>query len=472
MNQKMTYEGESQINKYILNLSMKDPSFIQQTSIILMLQDIRDTTSTFIDFFFGNQEFISKSIIHKQFKKQCNALKDISIWKNWFREYYVYVIKNTISYMDPQLLDFYNNYRQVVATNTSQAEIIYQNYQNIFENIKNTLISVYTVSLDMYYLTRMFKILKDSTNPILSIGYFGVNHTNHISYFLTNIMKLYNLTTNQIPEKAEDIFNAYANSWSRCITFPKINLNAILDKYKKMRYYTIKDIFSYTENDINNFLLTITENPIDKLNDKRYIIISYLNSKKYLNDIEFKIYGVNKIKNAIQKSNNYNEFVNDLKYTIKTIYNSDEKDINTFLSIISPHNYQSDNLIRKKYLVIKYLNLMGYLDQTEINIYGLNRVMETIKKCNNYNEFLDHLKYTIKDVYEYDEKDINHFLSAVNLNYRLYNLLEKRYLVINNLYNKGYLNLQEITKYTQSKVGDALKISNTYTEFINNLINM
>jgi len=76
----------------------------------------------------------------------------------------------------------------------------------------------------MYYITRTFKVPENDVTPILSMGYFGKFHSENIMYFLTEIMKTHSIKYNIKNDKDDLDF--------RCITFPKFNLNDILDKYK------------------------------------------------------------------------------------------------------------------------------------------------------------------------------------------------------------------------------------------------
>ena len=75
------------------------------------------------------------------------------------------------------------------------------------------------MTLDLYFLSRSFKTTTTNTNPLISIGYFGDIHVKNIVYFLTEIMKNYELIT----------INSSKNK--RCLEITEnINLNDMIDK--------------------------------------------------------------------------------------------------------------------------------------------------------------------------------------------------------------------------------------------------
>jgi hypothetical protein len=99
--------------------------------------------------------------------------------------------------------------------------------------ILKMLIYFNSIFLDAYYVLRTLKLpenpitKKFEENPAMSIGYFGNLHVKNITYFLTNILHIYNME-NKI-EKREDSDNVPI----RCIDFTKekINVDKILVKH-------------------------------------------------------------------------------------------------------------------------------------------------------------------------------------------------------------------------------------------------
>jgi hypothetical protein len=75
--------------------------------------------------------------------------------------------------------------------------------------------------------------------------------------------------------------------------------------------------------------------------------------------------------------------------------------------------------------------------------------------------------YKLEYIFKYTENDINNFLNYQNIIHTAYNLKEKRYLVVHSLYENDYLDLTEINQYGIEKIPEALKIANTYVEFLN-----
>ena len=90
-----------------------------------------------------------------------------------------------------------------------------------------------SIFLDMYYVLRTLKLpiniltKKYVENSVLSICYFGVVHVIHITYFLTNILKIY--SNDYIIEQTKD----KDGKDNRCIDFSlqKINLDKLIVKH-------------------------------------------------------------------------------------------------------------------------------------------------------------------------------------------------------------------------------------------------
>ena len=105
-----------------------------------------------------------------------------------------------------------------------------------------------------------------------------------------------------------------------------------------------------------------------------------------------------------------------------------------------------------------YLNINPYYER--IMIY---------EKQGSCTDIINNFKYSIENIFKYSEDDINTFLASQQTEYTLYNIREKRYLVVYFLYENNYLNLKEINQYGPEKIGESLKNSNTYLEFSSKL---
>ena len=80
----------------------------------------------------------------------------------------------------------------------------------------------------MYFLSRTFKQPKNSKKPLISFGYFGDYHTESIVYFLTNIMRNYELVYSHDNDNS-----ATPKGSNRCLKIEQnINLNNIINEYK------------------------------------------------------------------------------------------------------------------------------------------------------------------------------------------------------------------------------------------------
>jgi hypothetical protein len=156
---------------------------------------------------------INNSLIYKQIKKLNKPLNDINFWKEKCSKYMKYKLKNIpdddiedLQKFFAIMLDisdiFLKNHAKY--TRDDLIDSIYDAYyeelsdipflllNNISSDIILTIISVF---LDLYYITRMLKVPYKSKNAELSIGYFGFTHVENITYFLTNILKIYEVTS-------------------------------------------------------------------------------------------------------------------------------------------------------------------------------------------------------------------------------------------------------------------------------------
>jgi len=255
-NSDSQYDFESKIIIFLLKRSFIRPTnnknkdyepftddMNQLLNILLMLlSDIINNTTTFIEYYFTNDKFTTNSLVYKQILKQCESLRRVSIWKKWFTQYYTYLISTLDKYNLNKNFKIFEEFVSKLRKKDSDISKFTRDNLEIIYNIVNIPIQLTSIFMDMYYITRMFKIPENSTNPILSIGYFGFEHTKNITYFLTNIMNLYkikyeNENENLTTAEGHILLNMEIpkDLIFRCIIFPKFNLNDILNKYKKLR---------------------------------------------------------------------------------------------------------------------------------------------------------------------------------------------------------------------------------------------
>jgi len=311
---KNTFESLTQfvLNNQYLETLYTDKFNRLAKMIQMILSDKNNDTSTFITFYFDSEEFTTNSLVYKQIQKQCDSLKRVSIWKKWFTLYYNYIVSDTFNFTGN--LTIFNEYITKLKRRDIDTKDFVANNMKVFEDIRVIVIEITSIFLDMYYITRLFKIPDGSTNPILSLNYFGNQHTKQIIYFLTDIMQLYNVS--------KDVNNENYYRFDvkigelRCLDMPKFSLNKILDKYKKLRptksEYKLEDIFKYKEDNINEFLLSKeVDINLYTLKEKRYLLVWHLYNDNYISQKEISLYhDIEKIAYGLQNADTFLDFVN------------------------------------------------------------------------------------------------------------------------------------------------------------------
>ena len=228
---------------YINNISLKN---INYDEIINLLDNFKyDKNTSYVllpnynlyknnDIYTYIFYYLDNYNIYKQLLKIDNNLK-----KNLIIFIIKYIKKNQKRYHDNKY--YYNNIKYITKIiNITQKinyidnnndliinklnkiinKIDYQYLDNFFSNI----ISFNTILLDIYYILRNLKISYDKNNnkykSILSIGYFGTNHT----------IKLYNFFKNNFYDILyKNSYNDFIND-IRCIKIDKnINLDDVLN---------------------------------------------------------------------------------------------------------------------------------------------------------------------------------------------------------------------------------------------------
>ena len=212
---------------------------------------------------FTDDNYYNKFIANKKNSlicKQISKMKNISIqnqWYAWIKKYFSYKKDVTEVKVDKIITESWNKFINLLISyseisgpdkeSRTQAQIKYIN--DIYKTKKeitgfdfmpfytesnsltyydiNKLLSMNTTLLDLYYLTRMFKKPTNDYNPLLSIGYFGMQHSQDINHFLLNITGLY--------ENVYTESNIVDDKQFRCLDIKEhINLDEILDTYKKV----------------------------------------------------------------------------------------------------------------------------------------------------------------------------------------------------------------------------------------------
>jgi hypothetical protein len=220
-------EDEETFEFKLFNIEINYPNYKKYLKILRHLFDS--------DFFDYIKQYSS---VYKQMKKiDIPFIKDN--FENWVAVYMKYIINR----IKPKLKITKNEYIKFLDKIEKCLE--FKNKKDIkdlilFKNkyrhkLRHSLISINTAFLDLYFLLRTFKKPQGSKKTFISIGYFGAYHTENIKYFLTHIMKSYDIVYEY--KKNDDVIQSYnkIKKENRCIEFDKkIDLQETIDFYKNL----------------------------------------------------------------------------------------------------------------------------------------------------------------------------------------------------------------------------------------------
>ena len=222
-------------------------TILQKTRYINILNNIIETLTTknFLNIFEISNR--NKSLIYKQIRKLNKPYNNIDYWKNKLNKYTKYIFKERLNEYDIDIDNFIKVLKihvklcKIIFDNPEKKEItelkeyILRHYNNELNNYITILdndyeedtieiikISITSIFLDIYYVTRSLKTPKSEKNSILSIGYFGNNHITQLIYFLTKILSIYNI----------EQYIDNTNETNRCLDFSNdyIDLDKIIEK--------------------------------------------------------------------------------------------------------------------------------------------------------------------------------------------------------------------------------------------------
>lgn len=183
---------------------------------------------------------INNSLICKQIKKLNKPLNDIDFWKDKCAQYIKYKLRNIPDESIDNLQSFFIIFLDISDIflkkypKHTRDELINSIYDAYYEELIDMpllllnkinidiMLTIISVFLDLYYVTRMLKVPYKSKNANLSIGYMGFNHIENISYFLTDIIKIY-----EVNNKVDITY--IKKEPKRCIVFKEyIDLDTII----------------------------------------------------------------------------------------------------------------------------------------------------------------------------------------------------------------------------------------------------
>jgi hypothetical protein len=292
--------------------------------------------------------------------------------------------------------------------------------------------------------------------PSKSFTYYQKEYTNNLSYEETSLIYWYT-------HQGDGIMNGYLRN---TLNLKKAKRDFDLkDLIKKIKYKITEDQLKTAEYDV--LLVDFVKYAIGILNN---IILNAPRNEK-----PFVVY---------QYADKPNMLRTDHLWENNGFYSTTLQNIDDFM-YTGPRT--SD--IYKSYIIVPtntpcliISNISKYEHEKEI-LFPSQNCFEVLKPFTDYklpSENVSYYKrilsyknngicetktlYTIENIYQYTEAELNNFLISQKIeNINSYNLIEKRYLVIYYLYQADYIDIGEINKHGGiEKIGDLLQKANTY----------
>ncbi len=225
-------EDKKQLKKDIEEIKKKFPSEEMWRFVTnLKKQLVIDPKSGIYSYFKVGEKY-NNSLVLKQFNKLSKSFKDLPFWKQALSDYIIYVLKERRERYAELFID---NYLERMDSSRDKYYSLLFNYdiEGVFEFINGEHYNMLgatlnttenTIFLDLYYIFRTFKIPKGDKNPFLSISLFGDAHSQNIKYFLTEIIKFYEVVED-VKVKDED------KPEMRCTYMPNIDFNELTLEY-------------------------------------------------------------------------------------------------------------------------------------------------------------------------------------------------------------------------------------------------
>ena len=225
-----TNMSKEQVKKIINKIKDKVKDDKLFSYILYIKFTMIDSPEEAIDTYFKADYKFKNSLVLKQIKKLSSSFTDLKKIEKMFSDYLTYILnQHKDEYKD---IDFINKQRRIFYLSIFKNDI-----DTILDILKdknkvNALINGFVMDLeecsifmDLYYIFRTFKIPYENKNPFLSILYAGNFHRRNITYFLTDIIKYYDIVSDtKIKEDFQD-------PEMRCTYMPNINLNELALEY-------------------------------------------------------------------------------------------------------------------------------------------------------------------------------------------------------------------------------------------------
>jgi hypothetical protein len=263
-------------NNHILSDILYIFDFISPDELILYVHIFSECIKN-PELFFKNMYDVTRfpiikqtSLIYKQISKMKPPLNNFEMWYGWICKYYTntlynliehdyfYFIRNT-EYENPVMKEFFRrmkidtfnypnskinftNFGKWISNeiefylipalrdtknNSLQFEKTFFNF--VFTNIidKNQgfiNLGFDTFFVDLYFITRLFKMPENGEPSVLTIGYFGEFHCDNIQHFLTWISESYRVLEHFHPEDRKNSL--------RCLEMPSFDFNSRVFNFK------------------------------------------------------------------------------------------------------------------------------------------------------------------------------------------------------------------------------------------------
>ena len=229
--------SKSEIKKVINEMSSKDMFY----KIIMLKYHMVTSPEKAIDYFFSIAT-PQNSLVLKQFNKLSKSFKDLPFWKKALSDYFLYALKEgeDRDYGKNPSNDYINLIKKL---RKEFCELLIKNdidtlsirlTDTLFRNAlttasKGSSITENTIFMDLYYIFRTFKIPgAEGKNPFLSLIYAGDFHRKNITYFLSNIIRYYDIVE-EVNIKGDFMYNE--DRQMRCTYMPNFNFNELALQY-------------------------------------------------------------------------------------------------------------------------------------------------------------------------------------------------------------------------------------------------
>lgn len=197
-----------------------------------------------------------KSVLFKQIDKlPIKPMKEVTFWKDLYKKLALSdgMLIEELERVYVALYDKYDNAGSVPFVKWVMDSLSYEksrplNHKNnpfvlyrpmfldIIHTLNNFCILFFSITLDLYYIARLFKIPDNNIPPVLNVGFFGNIHTKHIVECLLSDPFGYHLEYSSIAD-IHSRGSLFGDKSIRCREIQKkIDLSTDLELYQQIRF--------------------------------------------------------------------------------------------------------------------------------------------------------------------------------------------------------------------------------------------